>query len=119
MDNHYVIYQKGLANSIELFIRQGKICVRENSYSGEHLYYVEPNSELRLLWKLDPPPWWVRFLVRHHYKNEAESLKVKTLRTLAKKFEGREVDPLPGMMDFFRRNNIEYASEYWPDSDRF
>jgi hypothetical protein len=45
MKNSNVLYRKGLAESVEIFPFNGKVCIRGNNHSGEHLLYIPKNKE--------------------------------------------------------------------------
>lgn len=62
MKNSYVLCQKGLVNSTDIFFYRKKICIRNGSSGGEHPMYISNESEIDLLKALGPKHWWLPLL---------------------------------------------------------
>ncbi|MEL6975298.1 MAG: hypothetical protein AAGL29_07880 [Bacteroidota bacterium] len=117
MKRSYTLYQKGLAISVDIFVFNDKVCIRENSNSGEHLTYVSKDSETALLKALEANSLLQRLFERK--KTNVPEDKQKILALMAEKFTDMEKDPDPKIRDFFKKHEIKYTTDYWPDSDRF
>ncbi|MEO9510815.1 MAG: hypothetical protein ABJN84_00470 [Flavobacteriaceae bacterium] len=120
MENHYVLYQKGLTQSTEVFIHNGKVCIRNNSSSGEHLLYISVSSEDSLLASLEPKNFLKRIFPSKHQSNISEKeRKGKIVKLLAVKFSYTDKDPDADIRSFLKKHKIRSEGQYWPDSDRF
>ena len=116
MKNSYVLYQKGLANSTDIFFHRKKICIRNGSSGGENLVYISNESEIDLLKAMGPKNWWL-WLLNKIIGNPVS--RERTLYLMAQKFTNLEKDPYLDIQRFLKKHNIKYTTEYWPDSDRF
>ncbi|KQC29639.1 hypothetical protein [Flagellimonas eckloniae] len=120
MENHYVLYQKGLTNSTEVFIYNGKVCIRNNSSGGEHLLYISVSSEDSLLTILEPKNFLKRIFLKKYQNNIPEKeRKGKIVKLLAQKFSYGDTDPDKDIRSFLKKYKIKSEGQYWPDSDRF
>ncbi|WP_422859984.1 hypothetical protein ACOKFD_03485 [Flagellimonas sp. S174] len=117
MRTSFTLYKKGLAISVEVMVHNSKICIRENSNSGEHLTLVANNSEADLLKALEAKSWLQSLFSRK--KPETLSTKQRILKLMAEKFTSPDKDPYQEITAFFKQHKIQYSNSYWPDSDRF
>jgi len=117
MKRSYTLYQKGLSISTDIFVYNDKVCIRENSNSGEHFTYVSKDSETVLLKVLEAKPFLQRLFTRK--KPDVSERKLSILTLMAEKFTDMEKDPDPKIRAFFKKHEIKYTTDYWPDSDRF
>lgn len=116
MKTSFTLYQKGLAISVEVLVYNNKVCIRENSNSGEHLTLVSNGSEKDLLKALETKPWLQRLLSGK--KQETLSTKQRILKLMAERFTSPDEDPYQKITAFFKQHKIRYSNSYWPDSDR-
>lgn len=117
MKRSYTLYQKGLAISTTVFVYNKKVCIREDSNSGEHFTYVSQDSERALLKALEAKPFLKRL-----FDGKQPNLpggKQRIMALMAEKFTDMEKDPYPKIRDFFKKHQIKFTTDYWPDSDRF
>lgn len=117
MKTSFTLYQKGLSISVEVMVYNSKICIRENSNSGEHLTLIANGSEVDLLKALESKSWLQRLFAPK--KQETLSTKQRILKLMAEKFTSPDKDPYREITAFFKQHNIKYSNSYWPDSDRF
>ena len=117
MKRSYTLYEKGLAISTTVFVYNKKVCIREDSNSGEHFTYVSRDSEQALLKALEAKP-----LLHRIFERKQPNLpggKQRIIALMAEKFTDMENDPYPNIRDFFKKHQIKFTTDYWPDSDRF
>ena len=117
MRTSFTLYQKGLAISVEVLVYNNKVCIRENSNSGEHLTLIANGSEEDLLKALVAQTWLQRLFSQK--KQETLSTKQRILKLMAEKFTSTDKDPYREITAFFKQHSIKYSNSYWPDSDRF
>ena len=114
------LFRKGLAESVEIFPFNGKVCIRENSNSGEHLLYIPKNKEEHLLKTLEQKNLVKRlFLWIRKEKLSEKQRKEKLIALLTEKFSYNDKNPMVDIHFFFKKYEVKLNGEYWPDSDRF
>ncbi|WP_421824034.1 hypothetical protein [Flagellimonas oceanensis] len=97
-----------------------KVCIRENSHSGEPLLYIPKNKEECLLKTLRQKNILKRlFLWIKKEKLSQKQLKEKLIALLTEAFFYNDKNPMVDIHFFFKKYEVKLDEEYWPDSDRF
>ena len=78
---------------------------------------MSKDSETALLKVLEAKPFLQRLFTRK--KPDVSERKLSILALMAEKITDMEIDPDPKIRAFFKKYEIKYTTDYWPDSDRF